>query len=119
MDIHVDVISAIYNFQLKTLLEKRPGDLNPEEVIECMNSGMTTVHKKYELLSDEYLKLSDMYSEAAQLVFELNRLLLDRRSSMRIYDLFLANHGLDEEFENFYARILRRKYRDEVWNEDN
>jgi hypothetical protein len=37
--------------------------------------------------------------------------LLDRQQNRKIYDLFLTNKGLMEEFENFEHRIYKKKYK--------
>ena len=108
MDIHKDVTSAIYNFQLNALIEKNPSDLMPEEVIECFTSGMMAMHKKYEHLSSKYEDVCEKYIELANRVLIMQK---DQSRERRIVNLFLKNNGLDDyDYDNFESRILRKLF---------
>ena len=108
MDIHKDVISSIYNFQLNTLLEKNPSDLTPEEVIECYTSGLMAMHKKYESLSFDYNEVCDKYINLANRFLDLQK---DQLRERRIFNLFLQNHGIDDyDYDNFESRILEKLF---------
>ena len=65
-----------------------------------------------ELTFDEYSESLNFLIQ--HLMIKQNELLervIDKQETIRIYDLFLANHGLTDEFDTFYNRILERKFR--------
>lgn len=95
-NLHIDVLETLINYQRQRV--KNGELLTNSEVMEFLDAQSDWVMHNYDQMSEKAL--------------EYGRLILDKQSTIKIYDLFLANHRLDEEFENFYMRILRRKYRD-------
>ena len=92
MNLHKDVLEAIHQDYVRRM---SGGELlKPEELIDLMNVAFL-------------LTMPDI-KEIEKFVRETKKYLLDNQQDIRIYNLFLENHGLSEEFDLFYYRIMRR-----------
>jgi hypothetical protein len=68
------------------------------------NGEILTQHELMELLDAQAKWVFSEYKDMVHLY-------KDQRSTIRIYDLFLSNKGLDGEFDNFHHRIIKRKFK--------
>ena len=87
MNVHKDVLISIFEYY-KDRVESGD-DLTFEEY-----SDSIVVMLQYQLIRNQ----------------EILEAIVDKQELIRIYDLFLANHGLLDQFDNFYRRIMERKF---------
>src|SRR5690606_14009457 len=97
---HNDVISTIYKFQITELIEKvqRGEEVTAHEVAETLVCGIQTAHTAF-------FDVANTCKEHVDTILRLQRELSRER---RIVQLFLQNHGLEYQYDNFEARILER-----------
>jgi hypothetical protein len=102
-EIHVDVMSEIYNYQLNQMLEdcKNGVGVSFEEFIEFATNGMALSHK-------QYMDLADTCKDFGNTIMRMQKEISRER---RIIELFLINHKLFFDYENFEARILERIFK--------
>lgn len=100
LNLHVDVMSEVYNYQLNELLEKCKNgtEVNFEDYIEFTTVGTELYYKRYM----EMFEICNDYS--GRIIRMANKI----KREKRILELFLTNHKLLHEFEGFESRILER-----------
>lgn len=100
MNLHKDVLDAVYHYQLNELLElaKNGENVSPDKIIETLINGLQSTH----------LAFVDMSMECRKYMETILQMQKDLSRERRIVQLFLQNHKLEYEYENFEARILER-----------
>lgn len=96
MELHKDVINTAIDSQIQRLVdgESLPALEIAELILVIQRAGA--------------LELDKMSKTA----LEFGHNMLDKQQTIRVYDTFLTNHGLEEEFENYYHRIMRRRFKE-------
>lgn len=102
---HYDVMDTVVSHYIDRY--NNGEKLTESEIMEFTFLRNMMFYQEYSELAKDYKSLHGKYADMLHTV-------LDRQDSIKIYDLFLRNHGLEEQFDHFYTRILRRKFRDVV-----
>lgn len=94
--LHNDVLDTIIDSQLDRIISGE--NITTEELVELL-----LLHRE---------RSERAYKEMSETALEFGKIIIDRQNTIKIYNLFLRNYGLEEKFENFLIRILRRLYKE-------
>lgn len=102
----LEAMKEIFQLRLAEMIElDKSGQASVNDYAELFNDAFVLTSKKYENLSESYQHAADLCIEYGNTIIRMQKEFSRER---RIFHLFLQNHGLELEYENFEARILER-----------
>lgn len=102
----IEAMDEIFKMRFAEIMElDKRGAANTDDYLEIYKDGFIITATKFEKLSENYQYTADLCLKYGETIIRMQKELQRER---RIVQLFLQNHGLYMEYENFEARILER-----------
>lgn len=107
----IEAMKEIFQLRLNEMIElDLVGQASPRDYADFFNDAFVLTAKKYENLHEIYQDSANLCLKYGHMIIEMQK---DMKRERRIVQLFLRNHGLEAEYDNFESRILERIFRSE------